>query len=193
MISALILAAGESKRMGQPKMLLAWGSATVLERVIGVVRSAGIEDVEVVTGAARVEIEAVCGGQSARATFNPAYASDEMLGSLQAGLRAMPAESDAALITLGDQPQIEASTVQRIVSEYGKSKEPLIVPSYQRRRGHPWILGRTLWPEILEMRAPDSPREFLNRHASGIHYVEIDSASILQDLDTPEDYRKARP
>ncbi len=193
MISAVILAAGESKRMGQPKMLLAWGSATVLEHVIGVVRSAGIEDVEVVTGAARAQIEAVCSRQNARATFNPAYANEEMLGSLQAGLRAMPAESEAAMITLGDQPQIELSTVQRIVSEYGKSKEPLIVPSYQRRRGHPWILGRRLWPEILEMKAPDSPREFLNRHASDIHYVEIDSASILQDLDTPEDYRKARP
>lgn len=193
MISAVILAAGESRRMGQPKMLLAWGAETVLEHVISVVRSAGVDDIEIVTGAVRTEIEEVCRKQNSRVVFNPAFSRNEMLGSLQAGLQALPTATEAALVTLGDQPQIEGGTVSAVVSEYFKSKAQLIVPSYQRRRGHPWLLDRGLWPRVLEMQAPESPREFLNSHAADIRYVEVDSPSILQDLDTPDEYLKARP
>ena len=193
MIAAIILAAGESKRMGQPKMLLAWGEETVLEHVIGVVRSAGVDDIEVVTGAVQQEVEAICHKQSARVVYNPAYAQTEMLGSLQAGLLALPGVTEAALVTLGDQPQIEVGTVREVLGEYHRSRAHLVVPSYQRRRGHPWLLGRVLWKEVLGLRAPDSPREFLNGHSEEIRYVEIDSPSILQDLDTPDDYRDARP
>jgi molybdenum cofactor cytidylyltransferase len=193
MISAVILAAGESKRMGQPKMLLVWGAETVLEHVIRIVRSAAVDEIEVVTGAAQSEVEAICSKRDARVVFNPAYSRDEMLGSLQAGLRALPTAIEAALVTLGDQPQIEAGTVRQVLGEYSKSKAQLIVPSYQRRRGHPWLLGRALWQEVLEMKAPESPREFLSRHAAEIRYVEIASPSILQDLDTPDDYRQAHP
>jgi CTP:molybdopterin cytidylyltransferase MocA len=61
------------------------------------------------------------------------------------------------------------------------------------RRGHPWLVARTLWNEILGLRPDQTPRNFLNAHAEDIHYVELDSPSILADLDTPEDYRMARP
>lgn len=193
MISAVILAAGQSKRMGQPKMLLAWGAETVLAHVISVVRSAGVYDIEVVSGAVQSEVEAICGKQGARVVFNPAHDQTEMLGSLQAGLLALPAGTQAALVTLGDQPQIEAATVREVVGEYNKSRASLIVPSYKRRRGHPWLVDRSLWKEVLELKAPDSPREFLNGHSTEIQYVDINSPSILQDLDTPDDYRRARP
>ncbi len=193
MITAIILAGGESKRMGRPKMLLPWGHGTVLDQVIEALKSGGIEDVEVVTGGSRAEVEAICKRRQVRAVFNEAYARDEMLGSLQTGLRGLGLETEAGLVTLGDQPQIEAATVRAVTSEYGRSQAQLIVPSYQRRRGHPWLIARPLWAEVLEMKAPESPREFLNRHASEIRYVEVESPSILQDLDTPEDYRKSRP
>ncbi len=193
MITAIILAGGESKRMGRPKMLLPWGHGTVLDQVIEALKSGGIEDVEVVTGGSRAEVEAICKRRQVRAVFNEAYARDEMLGSLQTGLRGLGLETEAGLVTLGDQPQIEAATVRAVTSEYGRSQAQLIVPSYQRRRGHPWLIARPLWAEVLEMKAPESPREFLNRHASEIRYVETESPSILQDLDTPEDYRKSRP
>jgi molybdenum cofactor cytidylyltransferase len=193
MIAAVILAAGESKRMGQPKMLLAWGAETVLEHVISTVHSAGVPEVIVVTGAARTEIEAICRKQKVTAVFNPAFSQNELLGSLQYGLRALGASIEAALVTLGDQPQIQADSVQAVLGAYAESKAPLVVPSYGRRRGHPWLLVRSLWEELLDLAAPESPREFLNRHSSQIRYVEIDSPSILQDLDTPDDYRQAHP
>jgi len=116
-----------------------------------------------------------------------------MLSSLQAGLRAAPVGAKAALVTLGDQPGIQPTVVEAVIRSYADSGVSLIMPSYQRRRGHPWLIGRELWNRLLEMRPPDTPREFLNRRSGIIHYVEVDTASVVEDIDTPEDYLKLRP
>jgi molybdenum cofactor cytidylyltransferase len=196
MISALILAAGESKRMGRPKMLLPWGNTTVLGHVISTYQSAGVEDILVVTGGAHKQIEEIVNLHHVRSVFNEQYAGGEMLSSLQRGLQALLPNRDkvqAALIGLGDQPQVQVRTVQVICEAYRSLPFRLIVPSFQNRRGHPWLVENTLWQELLEMKPPQSPRDFLSGHAGEIHYVEVDTASILADLDTPEDYRNARP
>ena len=191
MISAIVLAAGESKRMGRPKMILPWGETTVLGQVLATFKAAGVEDLVVVTGAMRRQVEALV-APPARAVYNQDYAGGEMLGSLQIGLRSLGENTAAALIGLGDQPQLEAATLQRLLAAAAQRPEALIVPSFEMRRGHPWILPRSLWPELLLMGPPDSPREFLARHAAEIHYVSVDSPGAIQDLDTPEDYRRAR-
>lgn len=192
MITALILAAGQSKRMGQPKMLLPWGKTTILGQVIDIFKAAGIEDILVVTGGAREEVEALV-GNSARTVFNPDFAEGEMLSSVQAGLAGLQPETEAVLIGLGDQPQVQERSVRLVVEEHTKSGAALIVPSFQMRRGHPWLVARPHWNEILRMGPPETPRDFLNRHASEIRYVEIIDPGILKDLDTPEDYLKSRP
>lgn len=193
MISAVILAAGESKRMGQPKMLLPWGPTTVLAKVIQTFKGAGVEDILVVTGGELENVRKIVLDQQVRSIYNEDYSSGDMLSSLQCALGALEPSVAAALIALGDQPQIEEQSVRLITDEYRRTRAALIVPSYQMRRGHPWLVGRELWKGILQMKAPDSPRDFLNRRAEEIHYLDLDSASILQDLDTPEDYLKARP
>jgi len=193
MISAIILAAGQSKRMGQPKMLLPWGKSTVIEYVITAFLNAGIEDVIVVTGGVREQVESVISQYQVRKIHNTDYAAGEMLSSIHCALRAMPEQVQAALIGLGDQPQVQEKDVRLICEEYRSSKFSLIVPSFQKRRGHPWLVTRRLWGEILELKPPESPRDFLNRHADEIHYVNVDTPSVLADLDTPEDYRKSRP
>jgi molybdenum cofactor cytidylyltransferase len=190
-ISAIILAAGESKRMGRPKMSLPWGETTVLGRVLATFKAAGVEDIVVVTGAMRRQVEALVSAP-ARAVYNPDYASGGMLGSLQIGLRSMGENTSAALIGLGDQPQLEAASIRRLLAAAEQRPEALIVPSFEMRRGHPWILARKLWPELLKMGPPDSPREFLASHAAEIYFVSVDSPGVIQDLDTPEDYRRAR-
>jgi molybdenum cofactor cytidylyltransferase len=193
MIAVIILAAGESKRMGQPKMLLPWGGTTVLGHVIDVFQSAGIKNALVVTGGTRKEVELVAKSRNAEAVFNKNYANGEMLSSIQCGLRAVSRQTQAALIALGDQPQVEERSVRLILEEFSRTKSGLIVPSYQMRRGHPWLVARQLWQEILEMKPPDSTRDFLNKHAHEIRYIETDTPTILQDLDTPEDYLKSHP
>ncbi len=193
MISAIILAAGQSKRMGQPKMLLRWGKQTMIEHVITTFLNAGIEDLLVVIGSAGEQITQAIETYPVQKIYNDNYAVGEMLSSVQCGLRALPPQSQATLIGLGDQPQIQEQTVRLVCEAYQDSKAQLVVPSFQMRRGHPWLVARPLWDEILVLKPSESPRDFLNRHASEIHYVEAATPSILADLDTPDDYRKARP
>jgi molybdenum cofactor cytidylyltransferase len=178
--------------MGQPKMLLPWGETTVLGKVITTFHAAGIQDVVVITGGAREQVEKTI-GDSAHTIFNEDYKSGEMLSSIQTGLTAMQPETEAVLIGLGDQPQIEEETVRLVLQEYERSGAAIIVPSYQLHRGHPWLAAREHWKTILNMQAPDSLREFLNQFRNNIRYVEVDTPTILQDLDTPEDYSKSRP
>jgi len=68
-----------------------------------------------------------------------------------------------------------------------------VAPSYQMRRGHPMLFHRSLWPEILALHPPQTLRDLLLAHAERIHYVTVDTPTILQDVDTPEDYLKFRP
>lgn len=193
MISAVILAAGASKRMGQPKMLLPWGSSTVLGQVISAFREGGLEDILVVTGGMHEAVEQIVGQYGARSVFNPDFARGEMLSSLQLGLTAQRPQTRATVIGLGDQPQTGAGTVRLICKFFRERESRLIVPSYQRRRGHPWLVGRSLWKALLAMKSPQTPRDFLNEHADEIAYVEVDTPTILADLDTPEDYRTSHP
>jgi molybdenum cofactor cytidylyltransferase len=193
MIQAIVLAAGKSRRMGEPKLALPWGDTTVLAHVISAVQAAEVDDVLVVLGSHRELLEPICREAGVRWIFNEDFETGEMLGSLQCGLRNLPPDADAALVVLGDQPQIQTSTVRGVLVEFTHTTAPIIVPSTGGHRGHPWLVRRSMWPEMLAMHAPDSPREFLNRHATQIGYVELNSPSIVQDIDTPQDYLKHRP
>ena len=192
-ISAVILAAGQSKRMGQPKMLLPWKNGTVLGKVIDTIQQAGIEDILVVTGGAREEVEKIAAKHNSRVTYNQNYATSEMLESIQLGLRGQKIQTGATLICLGDQPQVESESVRQICEGFSQDQSHIVVPSYQMRRGHPWLIAIEFWDEILQLRAPRSMRDFLNAHRDDIFYVECDSPNILQDIDNPADYLKYRP
>lgn len=187
MITAIVLAAGKSTRMGQPKMLMPWGNTTVLGRVIQTLTAAGVEDISLVVNSA------IADKVNARVTRIAINDTDEMLTSLQLGLRNQKPSAEAVLVCLGDQPQVEERSVRSVCEAFQKNNPALVVPSYQMRRGHPWLIGRMQWSEILGMRAPETMRDFLNRHKEEVLYVECDSPTILQDLDTPEDYLKYKP
>lgn len=193
MIAAILLAAGQSKRMGQPKMLLPWGHMTVIEQVITTFLNSGIENLVVVTGGNREQVERAIEAYPVRRIHNVEYATGEMLSSLQAGLRTLHPQVEAVLVALGDQPQIQESSVRAVSEAYRQSRARIVVPSFRMRRGHPWLVARPLWGEISQMKSPESPRDFLNRHAAEIQYVDVDTPSILADLDTPQDYEEFRP
>ena len=193
MISAIILAAGLSKRMGQPKMVLPWGEATVIENVIVTFMKAGVEDILVVTGGAQDHVEALLDRHPVRKVRNEDYASGEMLSSLQCGLSTIPDRAQAVLIGLGDQPQVQEGTIRLICNAYQTDNSLLIVPSFRMKRGHPWLVARSLWQTILDLRPPKTLRDFMNAHATQIQYVNVDTSTILADLDTPEDYQNSRP
>lgn len=193
-IGAVVLAAGQSRRMGTPKMLLPWGETTVIASVVGALQDASLAQIVVVTGANRLDVEAALLPEDITLAQNSRYQRGEMLASLQVGLHALREEIQAALVVLGDQPQIESRVVQQIAARAGESALPLVVPSFQNRRGHPWLVRRMLWPEISAMDGErETLRDFLNRHARQVAYVNVDTSSVLLDLDTPEDYHRQKP
>ena len=193
MITAIILAAGESKRMGQPKMLLPWGEGTVLSHVITVFQKAGAEEILVVTGGAREQVENAISHLPIKTVYNKDFTNGEMLSSIQCGIRALTSQTQAALIGLGDQPQVQERSVRMVCDAFIKTKSNIVVPSYQMRRGHPWLIARPLWDGLLKLEHPQSPRDFLNAHSENIHYANTDDPGVLADLDTPDDYQRWRP
>ena len=131
--------------MGQPKMILPWASTTVLGRVLEVLAAAGVGRTLVVTGAARAQVEQVCLSAGVANVYNPDYEAGEMLSSLQAGLRGCGPEWRAALVVLGDQPGIQEVVVRAVMERYRETSGLVVIPSYSRRRGHPWLVSRELW------------------------------------------------
>jgi len=195
-ISAIILAAGESRRMGQPKLLLSWGKTTVLGQIVATFSKAGIADIVVVTGSTRKLIENLVAELAkdypVRATYNPDYKFGGMLSSIKTGLTELNLHTRAALIGLGDQPQVREDTVQHICTAFLEMDAPLVIPSFENRRGHPWLVVHPLWNEILALPLSTTPREFLDAYNAQVKYIMADQ-SILQDLDTPEDYTRQQP
>lgn len=200
-IAAIVLAAGASRRMGQPKLLLPWGETTVIGQVTGTLQAcAELAEIVVVTGSWQAEIEAALqeqtnqpGKPGLRMVHNGLHFEGEMLSSVQCGLAALPEACEATLIALGDNPQLEPEVVSEILAAYRQSGAALLIPSYQMRRGHPWLVGRALWGAIRALTARNTLRDFLAEHSRLIQYVNVGTPSILQDLDTPEDYHRQRP
>ncbi len=213
-ITAIVLAAGLSRRMGQPKMLLPWHGTTVLGQVLRTLtdaitdsgtdkdtekrimarkveeRTGGLE-ILVITGAARELVEAevarlAAKGLPVRAVFNSQHEAGEMMSSIRVGLAASSPEAEFALIALGDQPQLSPQSARGVVSAAKQAGARLILPSYQMRRGHPWLVRRDLWPDLM---AATTGRDFLRARETEIVYVNADE-TILKDLDTPEDYQQ---
>jgi molybdenum cofactor cytidylyltransferase len=192
-LSAVVLAAGASRRMGQPKMLLPWGDSTVIGKVIDTLLAGEIHRPIVVTGRSAQEVRLCLSGRPVGWAHNPEFERSEMLQSLQIGIPFLPTTAAAFLVVLGDQPQIESEIVRQLVDEFWKNKPALIIPSYQFKRGHPWMVRRDLWLELLSLPVQASLRDFLNAHSQDIYYLNVQTPSVLMDLDTPEDYACQKP
>ncbi|MEN4013191.1 MAG: nucleotidyltransferase family protein [Chloroflexota bacterium] len=191
-VVAIVLAAGLSTRMNAPKMLLPWGESTVLQTVLSTLRAGGIEKMVVVLGAAEKEIHRLLNETPlpiSRVT-NPNFANGEMSDSLKIGVGSVSVENRAVLIALGDQPQIEAATVQAILERFQSEGSRLIVPSFNMRRGHPWLVEKSLWSDLNMLSPNFTMRDFFRKYNAEIDYLVVDTPSILQDLDTPEDYAR---
>jgi len=192
-ISAIVLAAGLSKRMGTPKMVLPWGNVTVIEQVLSVLVQAKIVEILVVTGGAHQEVKAAVRSYPVRVIFNPHFFDGQMIRSVQIGLSHLAENCDAAMIVLGDQPQIQKEIVEKITDVFRRTKAPIVVPSYNLRRGHPWILARELWDEVMNLKKGGTLRQILELHSKNIEYLQVNTDTILMDLDTPSDYQSQKP
>jgi molybdenum cofactor cytidylyltransferase len=190
-IGAVVLAAGMARRMGEAKVLLPWtGGRTILEHIIHQLILARVDPIIVVTGSRAADVRAAAERAGAAAAHNPNYETGEMLSSLKAGLKALPAHVAAALVALGDQPRIQPRIVDQLLMAYAEGKGGIIAPSYQMRRGHPILIDRRYWGEILDLPKDGAPRDVISRHA--VTHVNVETDSVLRDIDTPDDYRDER-
>ena len=182
MTAALILAAGESRRMGSPKPLLQYQGETFLDRLIGLF-AARCSPVIVVLGAAAEQIRA---GVTRPATFivNPLYALGQT-SSMQCGLSAVPADVSSVLFTLADHPAVAPHTLDAVLA----SPASLCVPRYQGKRGHPIRFPSTLIAEFMVLPPTGAARDVVRAHAHETDFLDLDDAGIVTDVDDPEAYR----
>jgi molybdenum cofactor cytidylyltransferase len=191
MVWAVILAAGESRRMGSPKLLLPFGDTTVVETVVDAVAAAGITRTLVVLGDRAEGVRQALKGRPAEFVENADYRRG-MLSSVQCGLRGLPSDASAALIVLADQPGISAAAIRTILRAAESSAKGIAVPVHQGKRGHPLFVSLRYKEEIFGLDPAVGLRQLLKLHSEDILEIEVPEDALLEDMDTPEDYRRMK-
>jgi len=188
MIWAIVLAAGESRRMGTPKLLLPFGELTMIEMVVRTLLRSQVDKVLVVLGSDRKKVRKRITGMPVITIENPRY-KEGMLSSIQAGFQALPQETEAVLVCLGDQPLIPVSVIDLMLECYKKTRGGIIVPIYERKRGHPILIDIEYKNEVLNLSPDIGLRALTHNHPEEVQEVEVDMVHILKDIDYPEDYQ----
>jgi CTP:molybdopterin cytidylyltransferase MocA len=186
-ISALILAAGYSSRMGQFKPLLPLDGKPAIESTIATFRNAGITRISVVTGHEAAQLQPVLKNLNIAIVHNPDYASG-MYSSVQAGIRSFSEDVDACFLLPADIPLVRPRTVNTIAQHYALSRTPIIYPTFQGKCGHPPLIANCLFAEVLSGNGEGGLCALLQRHATDASKVEVLDEGILLDMDTPQDY-----
>jgi len=193
-VSAVVLAAGNSTRMGEPKQLLLLGGRTLLERTLENVRAAEVDEVVLVLGAfaekIRQELPAVF-FDALKVVVNRDY-EQGMARSLREGLAAVIPQMDAVLIVLADQPFVRPETINRIIERYRQSDAEIVIPFYKGKRGNPVLLDRSVFAEAMALRGDVGFRALFGRHVAGIVEVDVADEGVLLDIDSREDYERLR-
>lgn len=189
-IAGLILAAGESSRMGTDKALLLYRGRTFLETVAQALRDAGIERIAVVLGHHAVEIRRATKLGETEFVVNPDYARGQT-SSLQAGLRLLARpDTEAVVLCLVDHPGTSAETIRKIVARFRQTQCPVVLPTIHNQHGHPVLIARVRFDELLRLPPDAAANLLLRKHYCEQGMVEIDDPGILLDVDTPEAYRQ---
>ena len=192
MISAIILAAGESRRMGvKNKLLLPISGEVLIRNFVKSVCASNVDEVVVVVGHEAEKIEDVLQGQPVRFVENLRY-MEGMTSSIQTGIQAASAESEGLLICLADQPFIETSDFNRLIHEFtdlfDSESSLIIVPVFKGQRGNPVLFSRQFRDIILQHK-DEGCRDIVLKHPEYVREVEMGNDNVLQDVDTPEDYK----
>jgi molybdenum cofactor cytidylyltransferase len=201
-IPAIVLAAGESARMGRPKPNLPVGPVpvmksekreTFLTRIVRTLGDAGIDDVVVVLGheMAAVLASFAESGLAARFVENANYKSGQ-LSSLVAGLRVVDRPGVVAtLVTLVDAPFVSPATVRAVIERYRQTHAPIVRPTRGARHGHPLLVDRTLFDRLRHADPAEGAKAIVRAYATPAGDVEVDDEGAFDDIDTPEEYERA--
>jgi molybdenum cofactor cytidylyltransferase len=190
MISGILLAAGESRRMGSPKALLRYQGTTFVERICRAYLTAGVDELIVVLGARAYELRrAIPAHPILRTVVNPRYFQGQ-LSSLMTGIGALSPDSEAAVVNLVDHPLISAQTIGALIASFRADPLPILIASYNGKRGHPVLFSKHVYGEILAAPLDQGAKVVVRKDPSRVRELPLDDPGILADIDTPEDYRR---
>jgi molybdenum cofactor cytidylyltransferase len=192
---AMVPAAGKSTRMGRPKLALALGAYTVLERVVLALRAGGIDHVLVVLGPHVADLAGRAQGAGARVLLL-AEETPDMRATVEHGLRWLtehfhPRDADTWLLVPADHPTLDAAVVRQLLAAHVAAPERgVIVPTYAGRRGHPTLISWRLVAGLAALPAGQGLNAYLRQHSGDTLEVPLEQPEILFDIDTPEDYAR---
>jgi molybdenum cofactor cytidylyltransferase len=193
MICGIVLAAGRSRRMGEPKAMLAAGDETFLQHAIRALQEGGCAYVVVVTGSLDDETARLIAEDAAELdagiAVNPA-AESEQADSLRIGLAALPPEAEAAVVAPVDVPDVSGALVRAVIDAHVRTGAPVALPARDGRHGHPVLFARRVFQELMRPDLPQGARTVVHAHAADLAEVPVDA--LAADVDTPDDYRAWR-
>lgn len=188
MIDAVILAAGESKRMGTPKALLRIREQTFLQQIVSVLQESSVDKITVVLGASAEAICKCVDLSGTKIVLNRNY-RDGQLSSLMAAIGSTSEETEAILVCLVDMPLINESTVRQLIGKFKETHYPVIVPVFKGKRGHPVIFSKALFGELRNAPPDKGARYVLHSDQDRVLEVPVQDEGILVSIDTPDAYK----
>lgn len=189
MISAILLAAGEAKRMGKPKMLMPFGSGTVLEWSLDNLLASRADEVIVVLGPNAEAVKQVIADRQVKIAVNPDYHLG-MSTSLITGLKLVNNQTQRIIVALADQPLVCNETYNRLIEASLCSDKGITIPVYQGKRGNPVIFSAGYKQELTELEGDVGGKEVTMRHPDDVLEVDVHSECVNLDINTTQDYLK---
>jgi len=186
-LSAILLGAGESKRMEVDKLSLPWGRGTVIEHCLETLLRSKVKEIIIVLNDRMRERLSHVRDQRVKVVINPYYKRG-MSTSIRRGVKAVDPKSHGILIALGDQPFLKARTINSLIDTFIRRRHGIIVPSFQGRKGHPVIFHRRFERELLKLKGDVGGRSIVERYAKEVWTVPVKSKGVIKDIDLWEDY-----
>ena len=188
-VAAVVLAAGGSSRMREPKQLLPVNGQPMVRRVTEAVCAAGLAQVVVVVGSHAEVVAQALAGMAVDIVVNDAWAAG-MSTSVQAGLHRLRQDIKAVVVILADQPALAPELIQTLVTRYQDTEALIVAPFHRGRRGNPVLFDRALFPELLAVEGDRGGRQLIVRHQEQVERVEVDDMAVVMDIDTRQDYER---
>ncbi|MCS7091457.1 MAG: nucleotidyltransferase family protein [Verrucomicrobiota bacterium] len=188
-ICAILLAAGQSRRMGTPKLLLPWKNTVVLGHVVDAFLEADVDPLLVVVSPESEPLRRALAGKRVQWVENPRLGS-EMLESVRCGLRAAPAAVRTFLVSPADMPGLHPGLIRQLLDAHQARRARITVPVWQGKRGHPLVFESGFRAELLMRHDGVGLRGLLQAHPAEVYEWPAPDSSPCWDLDTPDDYHR---